>query len=31
LVPEAPSDPKDLQGKTELKQKAVDFGRVLAG
>ena len=31
LIPEAPSDPKDLQEKTELKQKAVDFGRVLAG
>ena len=30
LVPEAPSDPKDLQEKTELKQKAVEFGRVLA-
>ncbi|MHC4546724.1 MAG: flavodoxin family protein [Planctomycetota bacterium] len=31
LIPEAPSDPKDLQEKTELKQKAVEFGRVLAG
>jgi hypothetical protein len=31
LVPEAPSDPKQLQEKTELKQKAVEFGRVLAG
>jgi len=31
LIPEAPSDPKDFQEKTELKQKAVEFGRVLAG
>jgi multimeric flavodoxin WrbA len=31
LIPEAPSDPKDLQEKTELKQKAVEFGRALAG
>ena len=30
LIPEAPSDPKDLQEKTELKQKAVEFGRALA-
>jgi multimeric flavodoxin WrbA len=31
LIPEAPSNPEDLQEKTELKQKAVDFGRALAG
>ena len=31
LVPEAPSDPKDLQEKTELKQKAFEFGCLLAG
>lgn len=31
LVPDAPSDPKELEGKTELKQKAAEFGRVLAG
>ena len=31
LIPEAPSDPKELQEKTELKQKSVEFGRVLAG
>ena len=31
LVPEAPSEAKDLEEKPELKQKAVEFGRVLAG
>jgi len=31
LVPEAPSDLKQLEENTELKQKAVEFGRVLAG
>ncbi len=31
LIPEAPSEPKQLQEKTELKQKAVEFGQVLAG
>ena len=30
LIPEAPSDPKQLQENAELKQKAVEFGRVLA-
>ena len=30
LIPEAPSDPEQLQENTELKQKAVEFGRVLA-
>ena len=30
LIPEAPSDPKDLQEKTELRQKADEFGRALA-
>jgi hypothetical protein len=30
LIPEAPPDPKQLQENTELKQKAVEFGRVLA-
>ena len=31
MVPEAPSDAKDLEEKTELKHKAAEFGRVLAG
>ena len=31
LIPEAPGEPKDLPEKTELKQKAVEFGRELAG
>ncbi|MHC4323148.1 MAG: flavodoxin family protein [Planctomycetota bacterium] len=31
LIPEAPSNPEDLQEKKELKQKAADFGRALAG
>jgi len=30
LVPEAPSDPKDLEGNTEVKQKAAEFGRAVA-
>jgi multimeric flavodoxin WrbA len=29
LVPEAPSDPKQLEENSELKQKAIEFGRAL--
>jgi len=31
LIPEAPSEPKQLEENTELKKKAVEFGQVLAG